>query len=586
MRMLISFFRVHLHGFFLLTMHREEQMDADDTITIEDVTSNHVELHAPMLSLWAAQLALPRDASVTDAALEDASVRTWMDANALLSGGSTFAWQIFSHPTANVDLLKARQQAIKALPTSLKRHLLQLRGTEMDVLWLFSLPTLEEAPSLQLLFPHTPFIRFINYSSTALSLFHVYRGYLAPIMPFLGPCTTVAGPYLYMRRNLGMPITVATYVRMLVTMARVIGKPSGNVKQDLVKLGSVVLYGIMFVLGVMQSVQLAKTVRTLRRGVMKRLDALRSFVATTAAVQQTVPIGVWQAFGIAPPGRPIVIPPGIRGMHVLLTNGSIRAELEATLKRMYVLDAACMMRKPGMCFAKYATDTHPFILNMGHLALGRNQVRNPMCLRKNLIITGPNAGGKTTYVRAICANVLLAQTFGVAVAKAAVMTPYHNFSSFMRIADTLGNASLFEAEARRCADIIDMVERAASRGERSIVFLDEPMHSTPPIEGASTSMSVIEHIGRLPGTRAIATTHYFSITELASQRSAHFQNVSMEAIPMANGFSFPYKIRNGPSFQCIALELLQDSNLPERVITRAMEWKNKLCAREVRINDR
>jgi DNA mismatch repair ATPase MutS len=145
----------------------------------------------------------------------------------------------------------------------------------------------------------------------------------------------------------------------------------------------------------------------------------------------------------------------------------------------------------------------------------------------------------------------------------------------MRISDELGTMSLFEAEVKRCADLIAQAEITSSQGLKALYFLDEPMHSTPPIEGSATSKAVIEFIARLPGVRVLATTHYHDLT---SMDPTHFHNVSMDAIKTQTGtkYIFPYKIQKGPSFKCIALELLEENKLPSIIIQEAIRIKDEL----------
>jgi DNA mismatch repair ATPase MutS len=89
--------------------------------------------------------------------------------------------------------------------------------------------------------------------------------------------------------------------------------------------------------------------------------------------------------------------------------------------------------------------------------LSEGQISNPINLNKNIIVTGPNAGGKTTYVKTILSNVILGQTLGVSYSVKSKMILYDTVSSFMRVSDVLGNRSYFEAEAEYC---LNMIKRA------------------------------------------------------------------------------------------------------------------------------
>jgi DNA mismatch repair ATPase MutS len=210
---------------------------------------------------------------------------------------------------------------------------------------------------------------------------------------------------------------------------------------------------------------------------------------------------------------------------------------------------------------------------MGHPLLSERQIRNPIDLSKNLVITGPNAAGKTTYMKAVCINLLFSQTMGIVCARKAFIQPVHAISSFVRIHDDVGKESLFEAEVKRCAQIIQQ----ASRGLKAVYFLDEPMHSTPPIEGAATAMSVIKYLGKMNHVRVLATTHYHQLTKLETELPTIFKNISMEALDTKKGFMFPYRLCSGPSFQCIALEILKERDIPDEVVRTAIEIKNKIC---------
>ena len=153
----------------------------------------------------------------------------------------------------------------------------------------------------------------------------------------------------------------------------------------------------------------------------------------------------------------------------------------------------------------------------------------------------------------------------------------------MRIDDSLGKDSLFEAEAKRCAELIEQANKIVATNKKALYFLDEPMHSTPPIEGSATSMAVTEYMGRLPGIRLLVTTHYHNCIELENIHPDYFQNISMDAFinDSTNTYRFPYKIKNGASIKCIALELLHEKNLPPQLIQRAINLKNKICDQQV-----
>jgi len=77
----------------------------------------------------------------------------------------------------------------------------------------------------------------------------------------------------------------------------------------------------------------------------------------------------------------------------------------------------------------------------------------------NSILTGPNTGGKSTVIKGIMINILMAQTFGIAPAESLTLTPFSKLNCFMNISDDIATgASLFKSEVMRAKKLLDMVQ--------------------------------------------------------------------------------------------------------------------------------
>ena len=90
-----------------------------------------------------------------------------------------------------------------------------------------------------------------------------------------------------------------------------------------------------------------------------------------------------------------------------------------------------------------------------HPLVGKNTVKNNYKMRKHMLITGPNASGKTTFLKMTMINVILSQQIGYGCYKQAVLNPYDCIHSYINIPDTSDRDSLFQAEARRCLNILE-----------------------------------------------------------------------------------------------------------------------------------
>ena len=148
----------------------------------------------------------------------------------------------------------------------------------------------------------------------------------------------------------------------------------------------------------------------------------------------------------------------------------------------------------------------------------------------------------------------------------------------MRISDTLGKNSYFEAETELCNSMIEIAENLNKKGKRGLFIMDEPMHSTPPIEGISVAYSVAEYLAKIKGITLIITTHFHHLIELEDTYKSLFINLSFLATynEKTKTYDFNYKINRGGTKQIIAIELLEKKKFNKDIIKSAIEMKNKL----------
>ena len=545
---------------------------------------------------------------VTDSLWVDSGLESWTKTVGILEGSHHYLWNFIQQPTHNKEALVARQNTLNNfsnVATKIKKNLsivntLELLKTcEKDVLWILNVPTFAEAWPLNLVFPSMPIFKYINYFSIPLTVFQFYKIFIGPVMNIVTPFSALIGPWLYVRKNFKLDISFKAYTGILYSALSQGLKPSGNIKVDSMKYFSLFMYVFFYIYSIVQCFEHAHIQFTVLKNLHEKLQSIRKFIKFVQQLMKKIPSGFLKEFlpdSFNYQVKEIKLPSQMSGMYVLFTDDKLKQSLKSLLQWVYAFDCAYigynLINSKKCCKANYIQvsesqtqaqlQTQTQFWNMGHIMLNK-QVKNPLSLARNLIITGPNAAGKTTYVRAVCTNSILSQTFGIACALRADVLIVHAIGSFMRIEDSLGQSSLFEAEANRCTELLAQAHTFASSQKHALYFLDEPMHSTPPIEGCATSMAVIEHMGRLPGIRLLVTTHYHDCIHLESMHPTYFQNISMDAYmnEKTERYIFPYKIHNGASLKCIALELLNEKNLPKSLIKRAIVLKNKICNQQV-----
>jgi energy-coupling factor transporter ATP-binding protein EcfA2 len=212
---------------------------------------------------------------------------------------------------------------------------------------------------------------------------------------------------------------------------------------------------------------------------------------------------------------------------------------------------------------------HPYLTN-------KNTVKNNVDIKKNILITGPNAAGKSTFIKAVIINIILAQTIGICSAEKFEITPFHLIETYLHIPDSKGSSSLFEAEMYRSKEYIDKIKNL-NENKFSFIVLDEIFSSTNYIEGFSGAYSIIKKISSFPNVLSMTTTHYTDLEILEKDTNGKVINYKFDVdYDENNEIIFNYLLKKGVSRQYIALELLKKNGFDDDVIETALEICKKI----------
>ena len=193
-------------------------------------------------------------------------------------------------------------------------------------------------------------------------------------------------------------------------------------------------------------------------------------------------------------------------------------------------------------------------------------VKNDVTLQKNIILTGPNASGKTTLLKTTAINVIFSQQVGVGFYKTCKILPYHKIHSYLNIPDTSGRDSLFQAESRRCKDILDNIQKHGAQTRHFCIF-DELYSGTNPSEATRSAYAFMSYISTFSHVDLILTTHYVSICSvLEKEHGKHIANHQMEVIDNEHVEENTYKMIEGISRREGAVKILKDMEYPEELL--------------------
>lgn len=516
--------------------------------------------------------------NVSQDVYKDTEIDKWCERLPSLDGSKKLINNLIKNPIKDLDLLQKRQQIYLEYDidfTKLKEH-------ENDVLWIYSLnQEIKQNNLIYVLFPSTFIISYINYISPLLDLYHIYKIFINPISAIVYPLMSIFAPLYYLRKYLKFNISISTYISMLFNIFKMVFTFTGNIKINIMRLITIMFYIFIFAYNIYQTIEYSYMLYDVKRSLYNKLCGLTTFIEEAQKIIKSLPYDIIDPF-IKVNSNVIIndisLSNTMSNIYKLWKSNDMKEKITKLLLNIYTIDiinSVSKLKNKNWCLVEYSNSTK--LWHMKNPLLSLKQKANPVDLSKNIVITGPNAAGKTTYVKTILSNVVLSQSLGIAYALKANVMIYDTISSFMRITDTLGSKSYFEAEAEYCLNMMKQAKELQDKNEKGLFLMDEPMHSTPPTEGMSTAFAVAEYMGKLSGINIILTTHFHKLTSLENEYPDKFLNLSVEAIPKDNGFIFPYNIRKGHSYQCIAIELLLTKQFPKSVIDTAVNMKNKIC---------
>ena len=191
-------------------------------------------------------------------------------------------------------------------------------------------------------------------------------------------------------------------------------------------------------------------------------------------------------------------------------------------------------------------------------------VRNDCELNKNILITGPNAAGKTTYLKTTLLNVLFSQQIGCGYYTSCTIDPYTKIHTYLNIPDTSERDSLFQAESRRCKMILDSVMQ--NNYSRQLCVFDELYSGTNPEEATKSSYAFLKFLAKQPNVNFLLTTHYVRVCKRL-RKHENIRCCKMDAKMDNQGeLKYTYRIKKGISKIQGAFCVLKSMNYPEEIL--------------------
>jgi len=527
-------------------------------------------------------------------------------------GGSYYLRNILLNPNHNIDLLNLKKNSLQNLfnlvennKSKLLENLEILKDNQDNMFWVLNEMNEDTNNLINMLYFNSFILKNLNNSSHILTLKNIYKIYLLPTIGIITPIVYFILPYLVIRFKFGIQFSFTSFIKFIYNyyVNLNFGNMFANSKLNMIR-KVWMLFSILFYFNsIFNSIELSKLTHKINILICNHINSISKYIKAGYDIIEAIydDNNFNNVFNN--------INYDIKNIEYLLNFKNLqninceneyfnnfgeklnlykfldKDKLKDFLNVTYLCDTVISLylikNEKSLAYPDYIKSEEPIIKIKGltHPNID-NAVKNDINLdnKNNLIITGPNAAGKSTFIKAVAINILLSQTICMSFTDSIELTPFYYISSQINIVDDKGCESLFQAEMNRIIENINNVEECKKSNKFSILFLDELFNSTNIIEGLSGSYSICKKLCDTNTNITLLTTHYNYLNKL-EKNTNKFKNYKMESKQNDNIISFPYKIKEGYSKQYIALELLKNNeNLKnnKQIFIDAIDFKNNL----------
>jgi len=494
-----------------------------------------------------------------------------------------FINNVFTNPIYDKTLLQKRQDTLsyfyknKSLPSILTLEI----SDKFD--WLLNIEPTIKNYIMDVMFPKSWTFKWLYWDPLLLNSYHIYRAYWSPLTQCIYPISVIFGPYLYIYNKLQWKISFKTYIKTVYSTLLWIYKSS---KDFTSQIRNIIVFGLyigIYIYNFIQVMDWSHQIRKYRKTLLSSLKTVSDTIIHFQTIIKKIPIDFWKPYlpNIERSSLLKKIYFTTKHFQYYWKNPYTRTSIQNLYQVLGIyegLQSMSSLLSNDWTLCQY-NDSNTIFGSMKHPEI-KDAIANPITLSKNLIITGPNAAGKTTYVKSLLWNLLFAQSFGIIRCKYGTTQLYEAILHHDRIKDVIGEQSLFQAEMYKAKEVLQQCRNY----HKLIYFMDEPFHSTPPLDGSAMLKAFMFYLANNTNSKMILTTHYFTLQDLEKTLPNSFKNICMEAILQTdNSYQFPYKIKKGYSKQSIGIELLKINDFPEDLIQTALKMKNKIYSEKVNV---
>jgi DNA mismatch repair protein MutS len=515
---------------------------------------------------------------------------------------------ILSNPLKNIDKLNERQNIIKKILSSedfdkINNYLQEIKKNENNILWLWKNNDKEVDNFLESVYFQNRFLKKLNDNPQFLNFFNYYKIIIAPLMGVLYPVVAILVPYLIVRFIFKLPIKFSSYYKLISSSigGSIFPMASNSNVFKMSKYLSSFLYLFFYIhntyFSITHSINTNRIINIIHRKMNSIYKILRLSKEISILLKDTV------KFDIDLFSESINLEIFKQEPSLFSNKGLILSEYKKIkenknkiipiIEYIGLIDSYFSIAKlynenknsDFYSLTNFIESENPKIeiQNVWHPYLDKGEVvRNNIIIggkeKQNIIITGPNAGGKSTFIKSVIISVLFSQTLTISPCEKISITPFELVSTYLNIPDCKGKESLFEAEMNRSLSYINKLKNLEKNNKFSIVVMDEIFNSTNPEEGISGAYAICKKIANFKNNISIITTHFNYLTNL---KKYNFENYKIQVDKEGNNIIYPYKLQRGISTQFIALDLLKLRGFDNEIIEESQKVYKKIKGKKI-----
>ena len=461
--------------------------------------------------------------------------------------------------TTELNILKGRSDAwqrLKSLDSeNWKKHLVHLLENEKIIRSIdpaIASDSQKEDWS-QILF--TGNYESLNFIPFLLMYVAMSKIFLAPLIAWTMPIFSIILPYFALQYMYNIPITWEQYWETMKPM--IFGKNEGPMQL------STMLQWISMFVSYAHGMYLPYT-NAIHCYKIDQLILKTSF-AIKDTIQRLKEISdIWISYGIRKPWSfPDITVYGDERQIVasILNDSQLVPDLYRAIGRVEI--TAAIQNSESLVPVKWVQSGTPYCKMVGAVdTLLSEKLRVPFTLimgptEHHAICTGPNRGGKSTFLRSALTNLILAHAWGVAFAKRCILTPVEWIISSLRLEDHPGQESLFEREVNVAGEVLERLRLGNTRGW---VVIDELFHTTNPPDAATASQVFLRQLWDSKRAASIISTHLFSHA-ITAPVNVQRLCVESEFLDLTGKIKYTYMVTRGINTMSSVKELLLESNI-------------------------